>query len=45
MRAALRIALALLEKTMKYEISASLFVLQVSATKEESIPIAILPSE
>ena len=45
MRAALRIALALLEKTMKYEISASPLVLQISGTKEDSISIAILPSE
>ena len=34
-----------IRKTMKYEISASPFVLQVSGTKETSISIAILPSE
>jgi hypothetical protein len=34
-----------IRKTMKYEISASPFVLQVSGTKEDSISIAILPSE
>ena len=34
-----------IRKTMKYEISASPFVLQVSGTKENSISIAILPSE
>jgi hypothetical protein len=32
-------------KTMKYEISARPFVLQVSGTRENSISIAILPSE
>ena len=30
---------------MKYEISASPFVLQISGTKEDSVSIAILPSE
>jgi hypothetical protein len=34
-----------IRKTMKYEISASPFVLQVSGTREDSISIAILPSE
>jgi len=34
-----------LRKTMKYELSASPFVLQVSGTKEDSISIAILPAE
>jgi hypothetical protein len=34
-----------IRKTMKYEISASPFVLQVSGTKENSISIAILSSE
>jgi hypothetical protein len=34
-----------IRKTMKYGISASPFVLQVSGTKENSISIAILPSE
>jgi hypothetical protein len=34
-----------IRKTMKYEISASPFVLQVSGTKENSVSIAILPSE
>ena len=34
-----------LRKTMKYELSASPFVLQVSGTKEDSISIAILPTE
>jgi len=34
-----------IRKTMKYEISASPFVLQVSGTRESSISIAILPSE
>jgi hypothetical protein len=34
-----------IRKTMKYEISASPFVLQISGTKENSISIAILPSE
>jgi hypothetical protein len=30
---------------MKYELSASPFVLQVSGSKDDSISIAILPSE
>jgi hypothetical protein len=34
-----------IRKTMKYEISASPLVLQVSGAKEDSISIAILPSE
>jgi hypothetical protein len=34
-----------IRKTMKYEISAKPLVLQVSGTKEDSISIAILPSE
>jgi hypothetical protein len=34
-----------IRKTMKYEILASPFVLQVSGTKEDSVSIAILPSE
>jgi hypothetical protein len=34
-----------IRKTMKYELSTSPFVLQVSGTKEDSISIAILPSE
>jgi hypothetical protein len=34
-----------IRKTMKYEISARPFVLQVSGTKEDSVSIAILPSE
>jgi hypothetical protein len=34
-----------IRKTMKYEMSASPFVLQVSGTKEDSVSIAILPSE
>jgi hypothetical protein len=34
-----------IRKTMKYEISANPFVLQVSGTRENSISIAILPSE
>jgi hypothetical protein len=34
-----------IRKTMKYEISASPFVLQVSGLKENSVSIAILPSE
>ena len=34
-----------IRKTMKYELSASPFVLQVSGTKESAISIAILPSE
>jgi hypothetical protein len=34
-----------IRKIMKYEIGAGPFVLQVSGTKEDSISIAILPSE
>ena len=34
-----------IRKTMKYEISANPFVLQISGTKEDSVSIAILPSE
>jgi len=34
-----------IRKTMKYELSAGPFVLQVSGTKEDSVSIAILPSE
>lgn len=34
-----------IRKTMKYELSASPFVLQVSGTKEDQISIAILPAE
>ena len=34
-----------IRKTVKYEISASSFVLQVSGIKENSVSIAILPSE
>jgi hypothetical protein len=34
-----------IRKTMKYEISASPFVLQISGTKENSISVAILPSD
>jgi hypothetical protein len=34
-----------IRKTMKYELSASPFVLQVSGARENSISIAILPSE
>jgi len=34
-----------IRKTMKYEIAASPFVLQISGTREGSISIAILPSE
>ena len=34
-----------IRKTMKYEISASPFVLQVSGTRENSVSIAILPSQ
>jgi hypothetical protein len=34
-----------IRKTMKYELSASPFVLQLSGVKENSISIAILPSE
>jgi hypothetical protein len=34
-----------IRKTMKYQIEAKPFVLQVSGTREDSISIAILPSE
>ena len=34
-----------IRKTMKYEIAASPFVLQISGTREDAISIAILPSE
>jgi hypothetical protein len=34
-----------IRKTMKYELSAGPFVLQVSGTKEDSISIAILPAQ
>jgi hypothetical protein len=34
-----------IRKTMKYELSASPFVLQISGTREDSVSIAILPSE
>jgi hypothetical protein len=34
-----------IRKTMKYELSASPLVLQISGTKEDSISIAILPTE
>jgi hypothetical protein len=34
-----------IRKTMKYEIGASPFVLQISGIKEDSVSIAILPSE
>jgi len=34
-----------IRKTMKYEISASPFVLQISGTREDSVSVAILPSE
>jgi hypothetical protein len=34
-----------IRKTMKYELTASPFVLQVSGAKEDAISIAILPSE
>jgi hypothetical protein len=34
-----------IHKTMKYEIEAKPFVLQISGTKENAISIAILPSE
>ncbi len=34
-----------IRKTMKYELSASPLVLQISGTREDSISIAILPSE
>ena len=34
-----------IRKTMKYELSASPFVLQISGSRDDSISIAILPSE
>jgi len=34
-----------IRKTMKYELSAKPFVLQVSGSKDQSIVFAILPSE
>jgi hypothetical protein len=34
-----------IRKTMKYEMSASPFVLQVSGNREDSVSIVILPSE
>jgi hypothetical protein len=34
-----------IRKTMKYEISASPFVIQISGTKEDSVSMAILPSD
>ena len=34
-----------IRKTMKYEISASPFVLQISGTKEDAVSVAILPAE
>jgi hypothetical protein len=34
-----------IRKTMKYELSASPFVLQISGARDDSISIAILPSE
>jgi hypothetical protein len=34
-----------IRKTMKYEFEAKPFVLQISGTKEDSVSIAILPSE
>jgi hypothetical protein len=34
-----------IRKTMKYEIEAKPFVLQISGTKDDSVSIAILPSE
>jgi hypothetical protein len=34
-----------IRKTMKYEIGASPFVLQISGIKEDSVSVAILPSE
>jgi hypothetical protein len=34
-----------IRKTMKYEISASPFVLQISGTREDSISVVILPSD
>ena len=34
-----------IRKTMKYELSASPFVLQVSGTRENAVSIAILPAD
>jgi hypothetical protein len=34
-----------IRKTMKYELSVSPFVVQVSGTKEDSVSIAVLPTE
>jgi hypothetical protein len=34
-----------IRKTMKYEISASPLVVQISGTKGDSVSVAILPSE
>jgi hypothetical protein len=34
-----------IRKTMKYELEAKPFVLQISGTKEDSVSVAILPSE
>lgn len=34
-----------IRKTMKYELSASPFVLQISGSKDDSVSVAILPSE
>ena len=34
-----------IRKTMKYELTASPFVVQVSGTKEDSVSIAVLPTE
>jgi hypothetical protein len=34
-----------IRKTMKYEISANPFLLQISGTKEDSVSVAIPPSE
>ena len=34
-----------IRKTMKYEISASPFVLQISGARENAMSVAILPSE
>jgi hypothetical protein len=34
-----------IRKTMKYELGASPFVLQISGTRENSVSVAILPSE
>ena len=34
-----------IRKTMKYELSASPFVLQISGAKDNAMSVAILPSE